>query len=125
MIVVDTDILIWILRGNKDILKKFIALAKETKGNLYLTPVQVAEIYSGIREKEIEKTALFLKNLLLLVIDYKIGKTTGDYMSKYKKSHNVTLADALTASCAKNNNFKIWTLNKKHYPMFTEKEFVI
>lgn len=125
MIVVDTDILIWILRGKKEILLKFLKLVGETKGNLFLTPIQITEIYAGIRINEIEKTEKFLKSLQIINIDFGIAKLSGDYINKYRKSDNVTLADAVTASCAKSNNFKIWTLNKKHYPMFIDEQFVI
>lgn len=38
-------------------------------------------------------------------------------------SHNVTLADALVAACSRVNNLKLWTMNKKHYPMLEEDEF--
>jgi predicted nucleic acid-binding protein len=44
-------------------------------------------------------------------------------LQKYGKSHAVTMADALVGAVARINAFKLWTLNKKHYPMFEAKDF--
>ncbi len=46
-------------------------------------------------------------------------------MQTYRKSHHVTLSDSLIAASTVLNNLKIWTLNKKHYPMISQKDFVI
>ena len=124
MIVVDTDILIWLLRGNQDIADKFIDLAENTNGNIFITPIQIAEICAGIRKNEEEDTEIFFRRCQIINIDFNIGKQAGIYMSLYKKSHNVTIADSLIAATAKMKSFKIWTLNKKHYPMFSIEEFI-
>ncbi len=55
MVIVDTDILIWILRDREDIIRKFQKLVEETNGEIYLTPIQVAEIYAGARPAELPK----------------------------------------------------------------------
>ncbi|MDL1956046.1 MAG: hypothetical protein LWW95_03190 [Candidatus Desulfofervidus auxilii] len=54
MIVLDTDILIWLLRAREDIKIKFIKVTKETEGNLYITPIRIAEIYAELKPKEKE-----------------------------------------------------------------------
>jgi len=38
MIILDTDVLIWILRGREDFIKKFEKLVEQTNGELYLNP---------------------------------------------------------------------------------------
>jgi len=118
MILVDTDVLIWILRGKKEVVEKFRKLVVQHNGLIFITPVQVAEIYAGLREKEKDKVISFLQSLRTIIIDYEIGKLAGEFMNKYKKSHNLTLADSLIAASAKIHSCKLWTLNKKHYPMF-------
>jgi predicted nucleic acid-binding protein len=57
-------------------------------------------------------------------INEAVGKKAGDFMRTYSKSHNVTLADALIAEASELHHLKIWTLNKKHYPMITKENFV-
>jgi hypothetical protein len=125
MIIVDTDILIWLLRGDKVLEEAFKKAVVRTDGYIFITPVQVAEIYKGLKIKERLRVETFLKNLNVVDIDRNIGKLAGEFMNKYEKSYNVTLADALIGATVKVNAFKLWTLNKKHYPMFTGKEFYI
>lgn len=123
MVVIDTDILIWILRGEEKVKSRFTDMVVETNGFVFITPVQVAEIFAGLKVNEKIKAHAFLESLNMIDIDKQIGEIAGEYIGKYKKSHSVTLADALVGASAKMNGFKLWTLNKKHYPMFEANEF--
>jgi predicted nucleic acid-binding protein len=123
MVVVDTDVLIWILRLDKALVERFKAAILETNGHLFITPVQVAEIYSGIRTKEEIKVEIFIESLNVIDIDKRIGKLAGEFLHDYGKSHSVTMADALVGAAAKASVFKLWTNNRKHYPMFEKDEF--
>lgn len=123
MVVIDTDIIIWILRGNKDIEELFKKVVIETEGYIFITPIQIAEFYAGIRQKERLDAENFIESLSVIDINKNIGRLAGDFINRYGRTHNVTMADAMIAASAKINIFKLWTLNKRHYPMFTEKEF--
>jgi predicted nucleic acid-binding protein len=123
MIVIDSDIIIWILRGKETIKDEFKKAAVKTNGRIYLTPIQVSEVYAGVKESEKERVNDFINSFVCLDIDKKIGKLAGTYIQKYSKSLKITLADALIASVAKTYSFKLWTLNKKHYPMLKAGEF--
>ncbi len=96
-----------------------------TNGNLFITPIQIAEIYSGIRDKERIEIELFLSSFRNIDIDNKIGKIAGEYLNKYNKSHNITISDALIAACSKINSYLLWTLNIKHYPMIKDNELLV
>jgi len=124
MILVDTDVLIWILRGKKEVVEKLREQVIQYNGLIFITPVQVAEIYAGLKENERDKVMSFFQSLRTVVIDYDTGKLAGKFMNKYKKSHNVTIADSLIAATVKRQSFKLWTLNKKHYPMLRQEEFI-
>jgi hypothetical protein len=124
MIVVDTDILIEFLRGNEDIKNKFNSFIHQNRRILYLTPIQIAEIYAGIRDNEKPSTEKFLNSFQIIEIDRGIGKQAGVYLNIYRKSHGVELADTLIGASAKKYEFNLWTLNKKHYPMFLKDEFI-
>lgn len=123
MIVIDTDVLIFILRGIEIIKRRFTELVVETEGYVFITPIQIAEIYAGVREKEKVKTEHFLESFSVIDIDKKVGELAGVFINKFGKSHNVTMADSLIGAATEINGFKIWTLNRKHYPMFEEKVF--
>jgi predicted nucleic acid-binding protein len=123
LIVIDTDVLIWLLRGNEKVKEMFKKAIEETEGLLYITPIQIAEIHAGMREKEREKTQKLLDSFSVIEIDKEIGKLAGEFVKRYGKSHSVKLADALIGAATIVRGMKLWTFNKKHYPMFNKKEF--
>ena len=115
-ILLDSDVIIAWLRGHDpfaDLIPTLLA-----KGEvLTWTPVSVAEIFAGVRkgeEQQIENLFLVLEPLSLSA---EIGRTAGQYMKSYSRSHGVELADALVAATAHFNGLPLWTLNKRHYPM--------
>jgi predicted nucleic acid-binding protein len=124
MILIDSDIIIWILRGNRDIKDQMEVIVSDINEKLFITPIQISEIYAGLKEKEGIDTSLFLETLPCLEINDHVGKLAGEYLNIYKKSHGLTLADAMIAACSKIYNLKLWTLNKKHYPMLGKNDFI-
>jgi len=123
LIILDTDILIWVLRKNKEIKNKLIKATLETDGGLYITPIQIAEIDAGIRASEEKIIKKFLNSFNIIPIDVQIGELAGRFINQYRKSHSVEIADAIIAAASIVNNFKLWTLNKKHYPMIKKENF--
>jgi len=67
MVVVDSDILIWVLRGTPQITEKFNKTVIETEGNIFITPVQIAEIYAGVLPKEKTTVEGFMSSLDVIV----------------------------------------------------------
>jgi len=118
--ILDSDILIWLLRGKKEIVKQFASLIEQ---DLCITPIQIAEIHVGLRAGEHEKTSRFLDFFTVLPLDQAIGARAGDLMREFRKSHQVDLPDALIAATALQHRLKLWTLNRKHYPMLHTEQF--
>ena len=115
-IVLDSDVIIECLRGNATVTEKLKQLYLSATIISY-TPISSAEIYAGVRENERRKVKYFFDNLNFLPIDDEAGVKAGDYLRKFSKSHNVEIADALIAASAFINKAKLYTHNKKHYPM--------
>lgn len=67
MNVVDNDVTIWILKGNEQIKERFIKIVTETEGLIYITQIQIAKIYAGMREKERIDTKIFLDAFYSLI----------------------------------------------------------
>jgi predicted nucleic acid-binding protein len=114
-ILLDSDVIIAWLRGYDP----FAELIPEliSKANLLAwTPISVAEIYAGVRRGEGQVESLFFV-LETLPLSAEIGKKAGGYLRAYSKSHGVELGDALIAGAAHVHDMRLWTLNKKHYPM--------
>lgn len=116
-ILVDSDILIEVMRGrDAEILAKWDEAA-ESDHVLLCSPVSVAELWHGARPKEhVALTNLFLA-LTCVPAEAQTGLRAGEYLRQYQKSHGVELGDALIASAAALNGAVLWTRNRKHYPM--------
>lgn len=123
MVVVDSDVIIWILRGDRQVAERFKSTVVEKNGNVFVTPVQLAEVFAGILPREKAVVDDFFESLEVLGIDERSGKLAGEFLNKFGKSHGVTLANALIAAVARVNGCELWTRNRKHYPMFREDDF--
>ncbi len=123
MILIDSDVLIWILRGRHDIKKRFEQVLEDGGIRIFITAVQIAEIYAGLKDAEKMETSLFIDSIHCIDIDDKIGMLAGDFLRKYQKSHGITISDAFIGAAAKIGSLNLWTLNRKHYPMISEGNF--
>lgn len=116
-VLVDSDVLIEISRGRDEaILARWLQLAQSENTILY-SPVTAAELWAGARPNEYDALTNLFRSLTCAPADGETGRMAGDFLRQYRKSHNVELADALIASAALLNHARLWTRNRKHYPM--------
>ena len=114
---VDTEVLIDFLRGNK----KAISFINSHCSRIIISSIVVAELYAGVKSETERKTINnFISLFRIIPINTEIAKAGGLYKSQYGKSHGVGLADAILAATAQKENAKLKTLNIKHYPMLKE-----
>ena len=121
MLMLDSDVIIWLLRGKPEVMGAFEAALRWSQGNVCISPVQVAEICAGIRDKEHKKVEAVLSIFRIIPIDEHCGILAGGYLRIYAKSHAVTLSDAFIAATALTSSALLWTMNTKHFPMLPEK----
>ena len=115
-VIYDSDVIIEILRGRGAVLEE--ARELEQSGiPTYCTPIAWAEVYAGIRAGEEPLTQTFFEARGEVVLDARVGQRAGAYLARYSRSHGVQLADALVAAAATTSGLRLWTLNRKHYPM--------
>jgi predicted nucleic acid-binding protein len=112
----DSDVIIEILRGRKKVLEAAEALESDGVPT-YCSPISWAEVYAGIRAGEDPITERFFEARGEVVIDARTGRQAGAYLARYAGSHGVELADALIAAAATTAGLRLWTLNRRHYPM--------
>ena len=114
-IVIDTDVVIDFLRGEK----KAIAHFKSNAESICFSTVTVAEIYSGVRNKkeESEIERLFSVFPVIAVTD-DIARLAGKLVNQYRPSNSVEIPDAIVAATCLISDADLNTLNIKHYPMF-------
>jgi predicted nucleic acid-binding protein len=116
-VLVDSDILIEIARGrNETLAAKWIDLALRKTLILY-SPITLAELWSGARPNEHAALQAMFDALVCLPVTAETGRRAGAYMNRFRKSHNVEVADAIIAATAVQAGALLWTRNRKHYPM--------
>lgn len=116
MYLLDTDVLIWILRGNTQLTQTVRALAR--KQTLAVSVVSVAEIYKNIFPSELSTVEEFLSAHQILDVDAKIAKNAGLYWQEYHKQvSGMGLIDCMIAATAKSHRATLFSLNTKHFPM--------
>lgn len=116
-VLVDSGILIEVLRGRRaEVLERWIALASDEEP-LFCSPVSLAEIRHGMREREREPIERMLASLNCIPIGVEIASRAGDYLRAFHASHAVELGDAFIAATATLHELPLWTQNRKHFPM--------
>lgn len=116
MYLIDTDILIWVLRENG----KYVNLLKKLaqKDSLAISTITIAEIYKNIYPTELLKTERLLNELQNFDVTSTVAKQAGLYWQEYSKNlKNLSLIDCLIAATANMNEAILVSLNKKHFPM--------
>lgn len=111
-IVLDTNILIEILKNNTQTLRAVEAL----EGELCISAITVMELYFGARDKtELSKLKKFIEIFHLIDIDAAISHQAVLLIEKYAKSHHLDIPDALIASSAIVNDTLLMTYNHKDF----------
>lgn len=114
---VDSDVLIWHLRGKSEA-RKCLQVLIETEGlDLWIGAMQRAEIVFFMREGEEKATSDLLGLFKTDPIDQAVVDLGGRLYRKWNPSHGVDPNDALLAAAVALRGGKIVTLNTSHYPM--------
>jgi predicted nucleic acid-binding protein len=110
-IILDTNILIEILKNNKDTIKEV-----EKYDMYYISEVTKMELFYGaLNKKELEKLNKFISLFEIIPINEIISNNASDLIYKYSKSHNLNIPDGLIASTSLYKNYKLFTYNLKDF----------
>lgn len=116
MYLIDTDVLIWVLRGNKKYTDFLLKLKEEDIPSI--STITIAEIYKNIYPSEIVKTENLINEFQIFEVTVVVAKQAGLYWQQYaKKLKNLSLTDCIIAATASVNNSILVSLNSKHFPM--------
>ncbi len=120
---VDTDVLIWNLRGNHR-----AADLLDNAGGFLLSAVSYMELVQGVRNKSelnILRQSLHYWRASVQPLDPQISTRAMFLMETYVLSHNLQMADALIAATALSLGTTLVTANDKHYRMIDGLEIEI
>ena len=110
---IDTDVLIWYLRGNK---KAYSVI--DAQEGFEISAVTYMELVQGMRDKnELQKMrkALTELDITMLAINESITSRAMVIVEENYLSSSVELADALIAATAIDHGLDLLTGNAKHY----------
>lgn len=114
----DTDILIWYLRGNQNAYELIHSI-----GEFAISSVTYMELIQGMRNKDelrALKRALKQWRVKTIYINEEISTLALFYVEEYFLSHSMQLADALIGATSTTYGMILYTANDKHYKVIKE-----
>jgi predicted nucleic acid-binding protein len=114
---IDSDVLIWHLRGERRALNFFLTFKQKGEYELWVGAMQRAEIVFFMRPGEEATTELFLAQFKTAPVDQAIIDIAGGIYRKWHSSHGIDINDAILAATAMKTGGVIYCLNRKHYPL--------
>ena len=113
----DTTVIIDYLRGREEIVRLIKRLFSQGS-SLGCCPVNIIEVYAGMKSKEEEITEEFLNSLEYYELTKDIAEEAGKYKRSYqKKGVTLSLPDVVIATIVIHNNLILLTDNSRHYPI--------
>jgi predicted nucleic acid-binding protein len=117
MTVVDTSVLIDVLRGQDD--AKAVLMDARAKGQLHASEVSRLEVLAGMRAGEESATRGLLNAMIWHPVDELISELAGELgRSWLPGNRGIDSADLAIAATALSLDTVPLTLNIKHFPMF-------
>lgn len=122
MPLVDTDVLIWYLRGNERAYQTI-----ESLNGFSISVVTYIELVQGMRNKQELMTlrkALRRWNARVIYLSEEISVKAMFYVEQHFLSHALELADALIGASAISHGVPLLTGNEKHYRVLSDLELL-
>ncbi|GAB6909792.1 Toxin-antitoxin system, toxin component, PIN family [Desulfosarcina cetonica] len=116
--IIDTDVLIWYMKGNERAYK-----AVENSANFDISVITYMELVQGMRNKnELNNLRRALRgwNTKILYISEEISVKAMFFVEQHYLSHSMQLADALIGATAISHGLPILTGNDKHYKILKD-----
>lgn len=117
-VIFDTDIFIWIQRGNE----KAARLVEREAERLISVLTYMELLQCAQNKKQHEHTKSFLKDFgfQTLPLTSNIGHRAAVYVEEYALSHGLRAGDAVLAATATENDLVLCTSNRKHFKPIKE-----
>ena len=117
MFLLDTTILIDVLRSRRERAAKLAGLSEDDH-SFATTTVNIAELYAGVRADEEETLRKLLGRLVIYPITSEIAVRAGSLKNVYSKQGlTIALDDMMIAAVAIERKLVLITDNRRHFPM--------
>ena len=114
MIILDTTVLIDLLRGHAPAMSYLTSL----EGIPACSEVTRVEVLRGVRHREREATERLMQSIGWVGVDEQIARRAGNLGQKWRRSHLLATTDLIIAATAQEVGAQLATSNVRHYPMF-------
>lgn len=112
----DTDIVIWVLRNDTEIVAAVKHAASQYGTSI--STVTIAELYKNIFPSEVTATEDFISHQMIVPVSEEIAREAGYYWQQFHKQiTTLSLVDCIVAATAKVNRSRLLTINVRHFPM--------
>ncbi len=113
LILCDTNIIIEVLRNNKDIINKLHEISID---NIAVSIITVGELLWGVRNKiELKQIQKAMSKLTQIPINEEICNLFVEISGSYCLSHNIGIPDSFIAASAIHFDLELFTLNMKDF----------
>lgn len=114
---VDSDVLIWVLRGRRETVDVVSRVAAEGSEPLACSALNILEIWSGAKSFETHKTSVLLDALDVLPVDRVVARLAAELLRAARQpSSPRDWIDAVIAATALHHRLTLLTYNRKDYP---------
>jgi len=115
-VILDTNILIEILKNNKDTIK-----IVEQFSLHYISEITKMELFYGaFNKQELKRLKKFVSLFELIPVNKSISNKASELIYTYAKSHNLTIPDGIIASTSIKLNIELFTYNIKDFHYIDE-----
>jgi predicted nucleic acid-binding protein len=117
MILVDSDVLIASLRGERKAEDWLLNATQQS--DLATSAISVFEVAGGVRSHERREIVFLLSLLHVVPVTEQIAWKASEFAHTFRRSHSgINLSDYVIAGTASVHGFELATLNVRHFPMF-------
>ena len=117
-VVVDTSVLIEVLRGDEQA-RSLLKLAIGNGERVAASVLSRVEVLTGMRPSEERETRRLFESLEWIAVDADLADHAGELANRYIRSHpGIDPVDYVIAATTERLGANLWTLNLKHFPMF-------
>jgi predicted nucleic acid-binding protein len=113
----DSDILIWILRGQRETIETMEHLRSDDNNTFGCSSLTVLEIWTGARAGEEKKTQALLDSIQIFPVNGPVARRAAALLRAAKKENNPReWIDAVIASTCLIESLTLVTYNRKDFP---------
>ena len=112
----DSDVLIWVLRNRKETVSLVQHLLRESGEPLSCSALSALEVWVGAKPGEETKTDILFSSLDTVPVDGKIARRAAGLLRARRTRETGDWVDAMIAASAMIHGMTLVTYNRKDYP---------